>query len=87
MGKTNHLQVEAFIRQAIQACSYDSAFSETKSYLLAALNAVDKVSKKRSRRVANAKANEAARTKQQEWWEMLKKNASENIDLGWIDDE
>ena len=85
--KHNHEQVEAFIKQALQACDYDSAFSETKYYLNAALQALSKVSKKRGRYAATQKAIEAGKKKQQEWWDMLKKNAAENFDLGWLDDE
>ena len=80
--KNNHLKVENLIRQAIVACSYDSALSETKSFLTHALNKVQATSNKRTRRANTQKENEAAaKTKQEEWWEMLKKNAAKNVDL------
>lgn len=85
--KKNHQQVEAFIRQALQACSYDSALSDVRYYLNTALQSLSKTSKKRERHAATQKAIEAGKKKYQEWWEMLKKNAANNFDIGWIDDE
>ncbi len=85
--KNNHQQVEALLRQAISACSYDNSLSETKSYLGAALRSVQEVGKKRSRSIATQKAIEEGQKKYKEWWEMLKKNAAENIDLGWLKDD
>jgi hypothetical protein len=72
--KKNHEQVELLIRNAIAACGYDAAFSETKRYLSAALQSTQKVSKKRSRSVANEKHNQEVKTYQEKWWEMIKRN-------------
>lgn len=81
----NHEKVELAIRQAINACSYDSVFSETKSYLYLALSALTKVAKKRNRHNATQKAveeaNKKAKETQQKWWEMLRKNASNNFNI------
>ena len=86
--KKNHLQVEALIRQAISACSYDEALSETKNSLSKALQSVAVVSKKRGRNAATQKALEDARLKSieegekngykswQTWWKMIQKNSA-----------
>jgi len=85
--KNNHEKVESLILQALRACNYDSVFSETKHCLNAALASLSKVGKKRSRHAASQKALEEGTNKHRAWWEMLKKNAANNIDLGWVDDE
>ena len=85
--KSNHKEIGSLILQALQACSYDSAFSEVRTYLNASLQALSKVSKKRGRYAATQKAIEESKKKQTEWWNMLKKNAAENFNLGWLDNE
>lgn len=79
--KTNHLQVEMYIRQAIATCSYDSALSETKAYLQNALIKLESAVQKRERNDKNQKENIAAKTAQQKWWEMLKENAAKNFEI------
>jgi hypothetical protein len=79
--KKNHQQVEIFIRQAIAACSYDNALTDTKSYLTRALQSIAEVGKKRTRRLASEKAFEEGKKKADAWWDMIKKNAANNINL------
>jgi hypothetical protein len=84
--KNNHLKVEAFIKQAITACSYDAALVETRNYLQNALISLSKTANKRAKNQKTQKANEeaiqAAKTAQQQWWEMLMKNAAKfKIDI------
>jgi hypothetical protein len=83
--KNNHEIISVFITQALQACSYDSALAEVKSYLGAALQALSKTSKKRGRAAATQQAVAEAKKKHEQWWAMLKKNAKDNFDLGPLD--
>lgn len=83
--KKNHEQVMALIQRAIAECGYDNVMEETKGHLSRALNSVAQVAKKRKRNIATQKANELGRQKHNEWWEMLKKNAAEKIDLSFLE--
>ena len=79
--KTNHSQVEMYIRQAIATCSYDSSLSETKAHLQNALIKLESTIQKRERNNKNQKENAAAKTAQQKWWDMLKENAAKNFEI------
>lgn len=80
--KTNHLKVEALLNQAIISCSYDNDLTETKNYLKNALISLSKTTKKRDTKVQNQKNIEKIKkTEQEKWWEMLKKNASNNFNI------
>ena len=78
--KKNHEQVESLIRNAIAACGHDAVFSDTKRFLTSALQSSQKVSQKRNRASANDARNKADKTKYDQWWDMLKKNAAKNYD-------
>lgn len=82
--KNNHNEVEAYIRKALAACNYDSALAETKRYLAHALKQIELVSRKRTKNQNNQRANEKLeqekKTKHQEWWDMVRKNAA---DFDW----
>lgn len=80
MSKKNHEQVLQLIQSAIAACGYDSAMATTKSYLASALNAAQVVGTKRNRRLTNEKNNKIAKTKKDEWWDMIRKNAAANAE-------
>lgn len=81
--KSNHEQVEMFIRQAIKACSYDNSLSATKSHLNIALQLAIAEGNKR---VKKENAKKVAKTKHQEWWDMIKKNATAG-ELDWLSEE
>lgn len=79
--KKDHSKIEQLIRQAIMTCGEDSAFSDTKSYLVAALRTTAKVIEKRNRNVTNQNNEIKARETQKKWWDMIKTNAAKNFNL------
>ncbi len=70
-------QLELHILQAIAACGYDSALTETKTLLLSSLGLLEKVNKRKARKLAEA-AGPPKKTQHQQWWDMIKENAAKN---------
>ena len=84
--KKNHKQVEFLVQQALHACSYDSVLADVRIYLNNALQVLYKVDKRRQTNLATQKAFEEGKNKHNEWWEMLKKNATKNFDDGNLEE-
>lgn len=73
--KRNHEQIIQNIISAINAIGYDSSLSETKRHLSAALESVNKTSKKRNvRENWRLKFEEEGKQKREKWLESLKNN-------------
>lgn len=80
--KKNHEEVISYIHKAIQACGSDHSFEEAKRYLSVAINSINKVAKKRINQETQRQYYEAqGKKKQEEWWEMIRRNAKKNSDI------
>ncbi len=79
--KNNHLEVESLLTQAIKYCMNDRSLSYVQQYLSAAVQELYKVDKKRNRNIVAQKYLEEGKKKNQEWWDMIKKNAAENLNF------
>lgn len=66
--RTNHESVLAYIRRAIAECREDSALADARRYLHGAMEAVERVGKKRSSRESQAQSFRDAATKKNEDW-------------------
>ncbi len=71
--------LESLITKAILVCGHDIDLKTVKYHLSIALASLDKISKENKIKEENEKIKKETETRHQKWWEMIKKNASSNL--------
>ena len=73
--KKNHLRTANLVNQALASIGDDFAMQEARRHLLAAMNSLSEVGRKRAKRHSAAiMYREKALKKNEEWWEMIREN-------------